>query len=125
VLAAPDDAEVLLLPVGPLAGAALDAASMLAERGVPVAVADPRWLRPLDPALVSAAAEFPLVVTVEDNAPSGGFGDALARSLRSVDAPTRLSTMTLPADFIEAGTRDEVLRAHGLDAAGIVRTVLR
>jgi 1-deoxy-D-xylulose-5-phosphate synthase len=124
VLAAPGDAEVLLLPVGPLAGPAMQAAAELADRGVPVAVADPRWVRPLDPALVAAAAEFPLVVSIEDNAPSGGFGDALARALRAVDAPTRLRTMALPADFIEVGTRDEVLHAHGLDAEGIVRTVL-
>jgi deoxyxylulose-5-phosphate synthase len=31
--------------------------------------------------------------------------------------------MALPADFIEAGTREEVLAAHGLDADGIVRAV--
>jgi 1-deoxy-D-xylulose-5-phosphate synthase len=124
VLLAPDGAEVLVLPVGPLACAAVEAAAILADRGVPVAVADPRWVRPIDPALVSAAAEFPVVVTVEDNAPSGGFGDALARSLRSLGATPRLCTMTLPADFVEAGTREEVLHAHGLDAEGIVRTVL-
>ncbi len=123
LVAAEPEADVLLLPVGPLAGAAVQAATLLAARGVPVTVADPRWVRPVDPALVAAAAGFPVVVTVEDNAPSGGFGDALARSLRDAGAATLLRTMALPADFIEAGTRTEVLQAHGLDAAGIAHTV--
>ncbi|HET8604278.1 MAG TPA: 1-deoxy-D-xylulose-5-phosphate synthase [Marmoricola sp.] len=124
VLLASEEPDVLLLPVGPLATAALDAAAQLAEQGRAVTVADPRWVRPLDPALLAAAARHRTVVTIEDNAPSGGFGDALARALRDIDATTRLRTMTLPADFIEVGTRSEVLHAHGLDAAGIVRAVL-
>ena len=124
LLCADPGAECLLLPVGPLAGVALAAAELLRGHGVPVAVADPRWVRPIDPSLVENVADFPVVVTIEDNAPSGGFGDALARSLREVGATTRLHTMTLPADFVEAGTRDEVLHAHGLDAGGITRAVL-
>ncbi|HET8559947.1 MAG TPA: 1-deoxy-D-xylulose-5-phosphate synthase [Marmoricola sp.] len=123
VLVGADDADVLLLPVGPLAAMAVEAAGVLAEQGVAVTVADPRWLRPVDPALVAEAARHRLVVTVEDNAPSGGFGDAMARSLRDVGARCTLRTMALPADFIEAGTREQVLHAHGLDADGIVRTV--
>jgi 1-deoxy-D-xylulose-5-phosphate synthase len=111
------------LPVGPLAVAAVAAAATLADRGVAATVVDPRWVRPLDPALVAEAARHPLVVTVEDNSPCGGFGDALARALRDVGAAGALRTMALPPDFVEAGTREQVLHAHGLDADGIVRTV--
>jgi 1-deoxy-D-xylulose-5-phosphate synthase len=118
------DAQTLLLPVGPLAEAALDAADELLHHGVPAVVADPRWVRPLDPELVEAAARFRDVFTVEDNAPSGGFEDTLARKLRQARAATRLHSLTLPADFVAAGSRDELLHAHGLDADGIVNAVL-
>jgi deoxyxylulose-5-phosphate synthase len=101
-----------------------DVRALPSSAGVPVALVDPRWVRPLDPAMVAAAAHFPIVVTVEDNAPSGGFGDVLARSLREAGATPRLRTLTLPADFVGAGSREEVLHAHGLDAEGIVRAVL-
>jgi 1-deoxy-D-xylulose-5-phosphate synthase len=124
VLRIEPDAETLLLPVGPLAEAALDAAAELQRYGVPTVVADPRWVRPLDPELVQAAARFRDVFTVEDNAPSGGFGDMLARELRQAHVTTWLHSLTLPADFVAAGPRDELLHAHGLDADGIVHAVL-
>jgi 1-deoxy-D-xylulose-5-phosphate synthase len=124
VLRIEPDAQTLLLPVGPLAEAALDAAAELLRHGVPVVVADPRWVRPLDPELVQAVARFRDVFTVEDNAPSGGFGDTLARELRQAHVATWLHSLTLPADFVAAGPRDELLHAHGLDADGIVHAVL-
>jgi 1-deoxy-D-xylulose-5-phosphate synthase len=119
--------EVLLVPVGPLAGAAVEAASRLGRRGRSVTVVDPRWLQPLDEALVAAAAAYDLVVTVEDGAPSGGFGDALARALRAhhPDSGARLRTLALPERaFVPAGARGDLLAAAGLDADGIERAVM-
>jgi 1-deoxy-D-xylulose-5-phosphate synthase len=118
--AAPD---VLLIPVGGLAIAALDAATRLRWAGFGAAVADPRWILPVDPALTHAAAHYQLVVTIEDNAASGGFGDAFARSLRAAGRPTALLTLALADGFAPAGERAGVLAQHGLDAAGIARQV--
>jgi 1-deoxy-D-xylulose-5-phosphate synthase len=125
VLCAGPDAQVLLLPVGPLAEAAVDAADELRRHGVPVVVADPRWLQPLDPALVEAAGRFPTVFTIEDNAPSGSFGDALARELRQAGATSQLHSLTLPADFVPASSRKDLLHTYGLDADGLAHTVLK
>jgi len=122
VLCTDPGAQLLLLPVGPLAEAALEAAEELRHHDVPVVVADPRWLQPLDPKLVRAANDFRTVFTIEDNAPSGSFGDALARALRG--STTTVHSLTLPPDFIAAGSRTELLHLHGLDAEGIVRAVL-
>jgi 1-deoxy-D-xylulose-5-phosphate synthase len=118
------DAEVLLLPVGPLAKAALGAADRLAAAGVAVTVADPRWVLPVDPALVAAAREHALVVTVEDNGVAGGFGDAVGRCLRASAARADLLTLGLRQDFIGVGVREQLLAAQGLDAEGIASAVL-
>src|SRR5499427_266488 len=64
----------------PAAGAARDV--LLADQGIGVMVVDPRWVKPVDPALAGPAAEHRLVVTVEDNGRVGGFGDAVCRLLR-------------------------------------------
>ncbi|MGN6781892.1 MAG: 1-deoxy-D-xylulose-5-phosphate synthase [Marmoricola sp.] len=115
---------VLLLPVGPLAGAALAAADLLAADGIDVTVADPCWVQPVDPALVGAAARHRLVVTVEDGAPSGGFGDALGRALRSAGVATALRTLTLPdRAFVPAGSRGDLLAVAGLSAPAIAAAV--
>jgi 1-deoxy-D-xylulose-5-phosphate synthase len=116
-------AEVLLLGAGPMAATALGAAQELTAAGVPAAAADPRWLLPVDPALVAAAAGFRLVVTVEDGGVSGGFGDAVARALRDARAATAVVTLGLPQRFLEHGEREVLLAAAGLDVAGVVRRV--
>ena len=116
-------AEVLLIAAGPMAAAAVEAAAELTADDVPTAVAGPRWLLPVDPALVAAAGRHRLVVTIEDNGVSGGFGDAVARAMREARVRTDLVTLGLPQRFVPHGDREDLLAAAGLDAAGIVRRV--
>jgi 1-deoxy-D-xylulose-5-phosphate synthase len=110
--------------VGPLAQAAVDAAARLGRAGVSAAVADPRWILPVDPALIRAATGYRLVVTIEDNAAAGGFGDAFARGARRLGHAMPLRTLTLPDGFAPARERAETHRRHGLDGRGIARWVL-
>jgi 1-deoxy-D-xylulose-5-phosphate synthase len=119
--------DVAILSAGPLAAAALEAASRLEARGLGVTVVDPRWVVPVDPDLAGRAAAYRLVVTVEDAAPAGGFGDQVARALRRAAGPhpPRLVSMALPeGQFLAAGSRSELLRLTGLDAEGIETAVL-
>jgi 1-deoxy-D-xylulose-5-phosphate synthase len=123
VLHAHPDAEILLLPVGPMAGVAMEAAEELERSGTPVTVADPRWVLPVDPALVQAAAGHRLVVTIEDNGLAGGFGDAFARATRVAGVRVDLRTLGLQQDFLPHGDRRELLAEQRLDAMGIVAAV--
>jgi 1-deoxy-D-xylulose-5-phosphate synthase len=110
---------VLLLATGPCAEAAVAAAAALAQAGESVTVADPRWLLPVHPALVSVACGFRKVVTVEDHGSAGGFGDAIARTLRAAGARVPVSTMALDQTFLPHGARSTLLADAGLDSAGI------
>ena len=98
--AAPD---VLLIGAGPMAVTCAQAAQRLADQGIGVTVLDPRWLKPLDQALVGAAREHRLVVVVEDNGRSGGFGDAVCRLLRDHGVDTPAKTFGLPQEFLAHG----------------------
>lgn len=113
------EADVLLLPIGTCSAAAVQAAEQLQGQGICTTVANPRWTTCIDPELVLAAAEHQVVVTIEDNALPGGFGDALARALRSTGVSTTLVTLGLKPGFVGAGTRSALLAAHGLDADSI------
>ena len=124
VLRAHVDARVLVVAVGPLADAAVQAADRLSSDGVPVTVVDPRWVLPIDDALVRLAASYDVVVTAEDGVAAGGVGDALARSLRAAGAECRVSSLGLPTRFVPHGRRPEILSSFGLDAAGIAAAVL-
>ncbi|MEV4317032.1 1-deoxy-D-xylulose-5-phosphate synthase [Actinocrispum sp. NPDC049592] len=117
--------EVLLVAVGPLTSECLTAADELAELGVAVTVVDPRWIAPVDPALLKLAAAHRLVVAVEDTTTPGALGGRIAQALAAVGCETCAATFALPSRFLPQASRSEILRAHGLDAAGITTTVLK
>jgi 1-deoxy-D-xylulose-5-phosphate synthase len=116
------DAQVLLVAVGPLAAACLAAADELARHDVPTMVVDPLWTTPLHAGLVRLAAEFRLVLTVEDTTTTGALGGRLAQSLTNTGC---VVTFALPPAFLPHASRTEILKAHGLDASGITATVLK
>jgi len=124
VLVADVDADVLLVAVGPLAADAVQAAAVLSTHGIRATVVDPRWVLPVDPALVALATGFPLVVTIEDGVRDGGAGDAIARALRDAGYDGRVVTLGLDKAFIAHGRRDALLADAGLDATGIAAAVL-
>ena len=115
--------DVLLLPVGPLAGPALEAAATLEAHGIGVTVADPRWIHPISPTLLRLARQHALVVTAEDNGRAGGFGAHLSQALQDHGINIPVRSLGLPQSYLSHGRREDILRAHGLDAAGIAAAV--
>jgi 1-deoxy-D-xylulose-5-phosphate synthase len=115
--------DVLLVGVGVMAGVCADAASRLADQGVGALALDPRWVKPVDPALVPAARDARLVVTVEDNGIAGGFGDAVARALRRAGVHTPMMSFGLSQEFLTHGTRAGILEHAGLTGRHIARSV--
>lgn len=88
--------DILLVSVGTMAPACLDAAALLTADGFATTVVDPRWVKPVDPALAKLAAGHRLVVTVEDNGRAGGVGAAIAQALRDAEVDTRCATSGCP-----------------------------
>jgi 1-deoxy-D-xylulose-5-phosphate synthase len=119
----PSRRDVLLLGAGPMAGVCAEAADRLADQGIGVTVVDPRWVKPLDAALLDAARQHGLVVTVEDNGRVGGFGDAVARLLRDYDIDTPVRTFGLPQEFLGHGERNALLEDCGLTPQQLARVI--
>ncbi|MEV7885294.1 1-deoxy-D-xylulose-5-phosphate synthase [Streptomyces sp. NPDC002817] len=115
--------DVLLIGVGSLAGTCVDAGRLIAAQGLGVTVVDPRWAKPLDPALVDAARRHRLVAVVEDNGRVGAVGDAVARMLRDADVDTPVRTFGIPPEFLQHAGRPEILADLGLTAQGLARTL--
>jgi 1-deoxy-D-xylulose-5-phosphate synthase len=115
--------DVLLAGAGPMAVTCVQTAARLADQGIGVTVVDPRWVKPVDPALAGAAAEHRLVVTVEDNGRVGGFGDAVCRLLRDAGVSTPVQTYGLPQEFLAHGKREEILEQAGLVPQHLARQI--
>ncbi|MBY6675626.1 1-deoxy-D-xylulose-5-phosphate synthase [Rhodococcus sp. BP-332] len=119
-----EESDVLLVAVGPFASLALDTARELAADGVSATVVDPRWVLPVPDSLVKLAADFRLVVTLEDSGLHGGIGASVSAALRAggVDVPCR--DLGVPQQFLDHSSRDRIHADIGLtpsDIAGRVR----
>jgi 1-deoxy-D-xylulose-5-phosphate synthase len=115
--------DVLLLGAGTMAVVGAATAERLADQGIGVTVVDPRWVKPLDEALVEAARAHRLVVTMEDNGRVGGFGDAVCRLLRDNDVDTPARTFGLPQEFLAHGERSQILEDMGLAPQHLARAI--
>ena len=116
--------DVLVVSVGAVAAEVAAAAASVQQAGYTVRIVDPRWVTPVDPALVALAADAALVVTVEDGVVVGGVGSRIAQALRSagVDTPTR--EIGIPARFLAHGKVAEVRAAAGLTGQSIGRRIV-
>jgi 1-deoxy-D-xylulose-5-phosphate synthase len=116
-------ASVLIVAAGPLAGSGVEVAERLSAHGIGVTVVDPRWVKPLDPALVATAGEHSLVAVVEDNGRVGGVGDAVARLLRDAEVDTPVRTFGIPQEFLDHAKRAEILTDIGLTPQALARDI--
>jgi 1-deoxy-D-xylulose-5-phosphate synthase len=111
--------RVAILAFGCMVTSALEAAELL-----DAVVADMRFIKPLDTELVlDLAQENDLLVTLEDNARMGGAGSAVNEVLMAHHQAVPVLNLGLPDQFVEHGTREELLSECGLDASGVLRSV--
>ena len=91
---------------------------------VDATVANMRWAKPLDAALVrELAATHDAFVTVEDGCIAGGAGSAVSEALSQAAITLPVLHLGLPDKFIEHGDPAKLMALEGLDAAGIERSI--
>ena len=119
--------KVAILSLGTRLAEALKAADELDAKGLSTTVADMRFAKPLDEALIrKLCASHEVVLTIEEGA-IGGFGAhvlTLASDEGLTDNGLKIRTMRLPDVFQEHESPAKQYAEAGLDAAGIVKTVL-
>ena len=111
--------KIALLAFGSMLKPCLEAAEELNATAVNM-----RFVKPLDNDLVaSLAANYELLVTVEENTIMGGAGSAVLESLSIRGLTVPVLQLGLPDIFIDQGDSSQMLADCGLDKAGIVRSV--
>jgi 1-deoxy-D-xylulose-5-phosphate synthase len=117
--AAANPRRIAILAFGTLLYPALAAADKL-----DATVANMRFVKPLDAALVAELARsHDALVTVEEGCVMGGAGSAVAEALSAAGITVPLLQLGLPDEFIEHGDPAKLLAGVGLDAAGIEQSV--
>ena len=123
-----EGSRVAILSLGPRLAEAMKAADQLAAKGVSVTVADARFAKPFDTALVEQLARHhEMLVTIEEGS-SGGFGASVMQHLAwagLLDNGLKFRPMVLPDRFIDHDTPARQMIEAGLNATDIVATVVR
>jgi 1-deoxy-D-xylulose-5-phosphate synthase len=118
--------KVAIFSLGTRLGEALKAADLLAAQGVSTTVADARFAKPLDVALLrSLATNHEVLITIEEGS-VGGFGSFVLHQLAEdgfLDKGLRVRSMVLPDLFLDQDKPEALYAKAGLDAKGIVAKV--
>jgi 1-deoxy-D-xylulose-5-phosphate synthase len=119
--------RVALLGYGTGVGKALEAADILAERGLAVTVADARFAKPIDAGLTAQlAAEHDLLVTVEEGVLAGGFGSAVWETLNDAGlgaGGARILRIGLPDRYVTHGAPKLLHREVGFTGKRIAERI--
>lgn len=118
--------KVALLSIGTRLAECLKAADQLAALGLPATVADARFMKPLDTALIrDLALNHEVLITVEEGS-VGGFGSHVLQYLAEaglLDRGMKIRSLVLPDIFIDHGKPEVMYEKAGLASGGIVSAV--
>jgi 1-deoxy-D-xylulose-5-phosphate synthase len=113
--------KIAILAFGSMLKPSLEAAEKLGAT-----VANMRFIKPLDTALVRRLADtHELLVTVEEHQTMGGAGSAVCEALAALGIEKKVLLLGLPDRFIDHGDAAKLLSSVGLDAEGIQKSVRR
>ena len=118
--------DLAILAIGTTVAPAVEAARELALSGIEATVVNARFAKPLDSKLIiDLATNIKHLITVEENALSGGFGSSVGSLLQESGIhDIQLRRIGIPDEFVEQGTQAILRSKYGLDAKGIAKQVL-
>ncbi|MGE9549833.1 transketolase family protein [Erwinia amylovora] len=113
-----------IVATGSMVHVALQAAGLLAEKGISARVVDMHTIKPLDYAVLDEMLDIPLLVTVEEHSETGGLGSAVAEYLADkIHKPAQV-IVGIPQGYPHAGDYAWMLEQAGLTAAQISDRIL-
>ena len=120
--------KIAILSFGTRLADALSAAEELETFGLSTTVADARFAKPLDTALLSRLArEHEVLITVEEGA-AGGFATQVLHHLAltgQLDQGLKIRPLTMPDRFVDHAAPETMVKGAALDRQGIVDAVFR
>ncbi|MCX7190863.1 MAG: 1-deoxy-D-xylulose-5-phosphate synthase [Candidatus Methylopumilus sp.] len=104
-------------------GNTLDEALKVGEK-INATVINMRFIKPLDIKLIrDLGSSHKLLVTLEENAISGGAGSAVLEVISEYDLKCQSLRIGIPDEFVEQGSQEQLRKKYGLDAASIIKSI--
>ncbi len=116
--------DIALVAVGSMVKTGVEICEKMKEEGREITLVNARFVKPLDEKILDVLAqEHSLIVTMEENVKTGGFGEAAADYLRRTHPQVKVLTVALPDRFIEHGNPEKLKALAQIDAESIYRRI--
>ena len=120
-----DETDIVLFAYGSMIPTALAVREELKEMHYQCSLINARFAKPLDEELLlSLSADHKLLVTLEENVITGGFGQQVTQFLTDTGQPIKVLQIAIPDEFVEQGSVSRLREETGLDAASIVKKII-
>lgn len=120
-----DECGIALLAVGSMVKEAVKVRARLRDLGYSCTLINARFVKPLDEELLlQTAREHQLLVTMEENVRTGGFGDHVLEFLNDVKCTVRVLNVALPDDYVEHGNVDVLKQETCIDGDSIFKRIV-
>lgn len=116
--------DVALFAIGAMVEIAWNVKEKLSDRGISATVVNARFMTPLDErAILLAAKKYPLIVTLEENVASGGFGEHVAALLETRNQSVKFLPVAIENRYVEHGDVERLRKVLGIDADTITEKI--
>ncbi|WP_394919593.1 1-deoxy-D-xylulose-5-phosphate synthase [uncultured Robinsoniella sp.] len=120
-----DESEIALVAVGSMVKTAKEVRFRLRDTGYSCSLVNARFVKPYDSELLlELQKEHRLVVTLEENVKSGGYGEAVLDYFNQIGSCVKVLNITLPDDYVEHGNVDVLKQEVGIDADSVEKKIL-
>lgn len=118
------EGDICLLALGSMVKTAEEVREKLHELGLKCSVVNARFAKPIDKRAVEwAAKNHKLVLTLEENVASGGFGEKVRDFMDSLENAGKLEIVAIPDEYVEHGNVDILKQEIGIDTESIVNRI--
>ena len=119
------EGEICLLALGSMVKTAERVRELLHESGYKCSLINARFAKPIDDHAVKWAAEnHKLLVSMEENVLSGGYGEKVRQVLDGLKLKTSLVQIAIPDEYVEHGNVELLQKEIGIDAEGIAGRII-
>lgn len=120
-----DEKGIALIAVGSMVETARMVRERLRDIGYSCSLINARFVKPIDEEMLKkAATEHELIVTLEENVRSGGFGDHALEYLNDIGAKAEVINISLPDDYVEHGNVEALKEETCIDADSILKRIV-
>ena len=120
-----EEADIALLAVGSMVKTAEQVRNILKDTGYNCTLVNARFVKPLDEQMVEEMAkQHRILVTLEENVRSGGFGDHVLEYVNDRKLDMTVLNIALPDEYVEHGNVALLYKEVGLDAETIAKQII-